>query len=87
MRNFCAALIACSIISTSAFAADADGALSPGRPAGVKQAQMTEHATLWIVGLGLVAAGIAIAASSSGGNHNSGAPGGGTTTTTTTTSP
>jgi hypothetical protein len=86
MRNFCAALIACSILSTSAFA-DTDGALSPGRPAGVKQAQMTEHATLWIVGLGLVAAGIAIAASSSGGNHNSGAPGGGTTTTTTTTSP
>ena len=84
MRNFCAALVACSIMSTAAFAADNDGALSPGRPAGVKQAQMTEHTTLLLIGAGVVVAAIAIAASSGGGNHNNG---GGTTTTTTTTAP
>jgi hypothetical protein len=85
MRNFCATLIACSIISTSAFAADLDGTLSPGKPAGVKQAQMTEHGTLLLIGAGVVAAAVVIAASSGGGNHNNG--GGTTITTTTTTSP
>jgi hypothetical protein len=84
MRNFCVALIACSIISTSAFAADTDGPLSPGHPAGVKQAQMTEHTTLLLIGAGVVVAAIAIAASSGGGNHNSGTS---TTTTTTSTTP
>jgi hypothetical protein len=69
MQNFCAALIACSIISTSALAADTDGALSPGHPAGVKQAQMTEHTTLLLIGAGVVVAAIAIGASSGGGNH------------------
>jgi hypothetical protein len=71
MRNFCATLIACSIISTAAFAADADGALAPGRPAGVKQAQMADHTTLLLIGAGVVAAAVIIAASSGGGNHNS----------------
>lgn len=80
MRNFCAALIACSIMSTTAFAADNDGALSPGRPAGVKQAQMTDRTTLLLIGAGVVVAAIAIAASSGGGNHNS-------STTTTSTTP
>ena len=84
MRTFCAALLACSIMSTAAFA-DLDGALAPGRPAGVKEAQMTEHTTLLIIGVGVVAAAIAIAASSGGGNHNN--SGGGGTTTTTSTSP
>jgi len=83
MRNFCVALIACSIISTTAFAADTDGALSPGRPAGVKQAQMADRTTLLLIGAGVVVAAIAIAASSGGGNHNSGT----STTTTTSTAP
>lgn len=82
MRIVCAALIASSFLATSALAGSAD-LLSPGQPAGVKQAQMTNDTTLYyIAGLGLIGAGIALAAS---GHHHAAAAGGTTTTTTTTT--
>ena len=77
MRTFLSVVLA-TLLTSSALAAD--GALAPGKPAGVKQAQDQDNTLLYVAGLGLVAAGIAIAASS-GNDHNT------TTTTTTTTSP
>ena len=85
MRNFVAAAVAASLIASSALAATDVAPLAPGKPAGVKQAQdFNEGTWIWIVGLGIVAAGIAVVAS---GNSNGTLAAGtvGTTTTTTTT--
>jgi hypothetical protein len=83
MRNFVAATVAATLIASSALAATDSGPLAAGKPTGVKQAQDFNDNTVWyIVGFGVVAAGIAIVAS---GNSN-GALAAGTTTTTTTTS-
>lgn len=62
MRALISAVLATSLIASNALADD--GALAPGKPAGVKQAQMT--GTEWMIALGLaaVAGGIAIAATS-----------------------
>jgi hypothetical protein len=81
MRALISAVLATTLLASAALADD--GALAPGKPAGVKQAQMTQN-EIWIaLGISAVAAGIIIAATSQ--SHNSGA--GTTTTTTTTTSP
>jgi hypothetical protein len=80
MRTIGAAIVASSLIVSSAFAAtDTAGPLAPGKPAGVKQAQDTDNTLLIVLGLGVVAGGIALVASS-GGN-------GSVTTTTTSTNP
>ena len=87
MRVFLSAVLATTLIASSALAED--GALAPGKPAGVKQAQMTGTEIFIALGLAAVAGGIAIAATS----HHSpaAAAASGTsnpiTTTTTTTSP
>jgi hypothetical protein len=76
-------LLVSTVLATALFASSAladDGALAPGKPAGVKDAQMTNHTLVIGLGVALVAAGIAIAASSSNG-HNV------TAVTTTTTAP
>ena len=82
MRTIGAVLLASSLIASSAFAAtDASAPLTPGKPAGVKQAQSWHDNTLLLVlGLGVVAGGIALVASGNG--HNTV-----TTTTTTTAAP
>lgn len=60
--------------------------LTPGKPAGVRQAQMTENEEFALIAVGAAAvAGIAVLASS-GHHHAAAAAGGSTTTTTTTTS-
>lgn len=84
MRALISAILATTLIASSALADD--GALAPGKPAGVKQAQMTGN-ELWIaLGLGVVAGGIAIAATSQ--SHSQAAPAGVTVVnTTTSTSP
>ena len=66
MRTIGSALLAATLIVSSAFAAtDSVGPLAPGKPAGVKKAQDVDTSTLlWIVGGGLVIGGIALAASS-----------------------
>jgi hypothetical protein len=79
MRAFLSAVLVSALFATGALAAD--GALAPGKPAGVKQAQEQDNTLLYVAGIGLVAAGIAIAASSS--NHHNTT----TTTSTSTTSP
>jgi hypothetical protein len=82
MRLFASAVLATALVASNALADSTTAPLSPGKPAGVKAAQMAASSTVLIaVGVGAVAAGIAVAASSS----NSRAPV--TTTATTTTSP
>lgn len=66
-KNVVAAIAAAAMISSSALAAD--GALAPGKPAGVQQAQIGSGTLL----LGLVGAavlvGIAIVVSNQSGNN------------------
>jgi hypothetical protein len=82
MRTIGAVLLASSLIASSAFAAtDASAPLTPGKPAGVKQAQSMDNTLLLVVGLGVVAAGIALVASGNGKSSVS------TTTTSTSTGP
>jgi hypothetical protein len=67
MRTIGAALLATTMIVSSAFAAtDTVGPLTPGKPAGVQKAQMEDSTLLWIVGAGLVIGGIVLVASGSG---------------------
>jgi hypothetical protein len=81
MRTIGAVLLATSLITSTAFAAtDASAPLAPGKPAGVKQAQSMDNTLLLVLGLGVVAGGIALVASGNGHNTT-------TTTTTTTTAP
>jgi hypothetical protein len=86
MRALISAVLATTLLASSALADD--GALAPGKPAGVQQAQMTQN-ELWIaLGVTAIAAGIVIAATSQ--NHVRAAAGGGTSnpiTTSTGTSP
>ena len=80
MRIIGAAILASSLIVSSAFAAtNAAAPLAPGKPAGVKKAQAADNTMLMVLGLGVVAGGIALVAS---GNGN-----GSVTTTTTGTTP
>ena len=60
MRKIGAALLAVSLMSSSvAFAATpTQGALAPGKAAGVKQAQLNSRLWFWVLGLGFVAGGI-----------------------------
>ena len=74
------ALAAALLFSSTAFAAGTNqGALAPGKPATVSQAQhFGSHTLLLLLGVGLVAGGLAAALT--GGGH-------GTTTTSTTGTP
>jgi hypothetical protein len=82
MRVFLSAALATALFASSAFAENTAAPLAPGKPAGVKQAQQQDNTLILLVGLGLIAGGIAIAASSGGDHHQ-----GSVTTTTTSTSP
>ena len=65
MRIFGAAILATSLLVTNAFAAET---LTPGKPAGVKKAQMEGNNALLIIGgIGLAGLGIGLAASQNGG--------------------
>ena len=66
LRKFGAALLLASLVSsTTAFAAGQNHTLASGKPAGVKAAQSGPGLTLTIVGLAVVAGGIALVASGS----------------------
>ena len=69
MRLFVTAVLATTRFASTAFAGDTGAFLAPGKPAGLKNAQMEDNTLVIAVGLGLVAAGIAVAASS-GNSHN-----------------
>ena len=79
MRTLMSTALALALSSAQLSAAEV-GPLTPGKPAGVKDADYEGNTTLLIV-LGVaVIIGIAVAASSGHGNNNNN--GGGTTTTT-----
>ncbi len=59
MRIFGAAILASTLIVSSAFAA---APLAPGKPAGVKQAQAQGNGLLILTGVVIVAAGAALLA-------------------------
>lgn len=66
LRKFGAAVLLASLVSsTTVFAAGQNQALSSGKPAGVKAAQSGPGLTLTIIGLAVVAGGIALVASGS----------------------
>jgi hypothetical protein len=69
MRTFIAIALSTTLLASTAFAADV-GPLAPGKPAGVKQAELTT--TTWVlIGVGVVAAiGIGVASSSNGSPLN-----------------
>ena len=69
MRLFVSTVLATALFASAALAGQADGTLTPGKPAGVKDAQMTSNTLIIGLGVAVVAAGIAIAASS-GNSHN-----------------
>lgn len=76
LRKCGSAVVAVAMLLSSTAAAFAgtegqqkqQGALAPGAAAGVQQAQMFEGPTvwLWLLGVGIVAGGIALAASGNG---------------------
>ena len=69
MRNFCALLAAAALLSGSALAADINTSLAPGKPAGLRTAQDDGDNTIfYIVGVGALAAGIALLASDNSSN-------------------
>ena len=83
MRAFTSCVLALALSASGALAAGSEVTLSPGHPAGLKQAEMSGNTILYVaLGAGAIAA-IAIAASDGGGAAPT--PGPVTTTTTTTT--
>jgi hypothetical protein len=66
MRAIGAALVAMTMMASSAFAAD--GMLTPGKPAGTKEAQIETGGVLLVVGILVVAGAIALVASTTQGN-------------------
>jgi hypothetical protein len=67
MRAIGAALVAMTMTVSSAFAADT-GMLSPGKPAGTKEAQIETGGVLLVVGILVAAGAIALVASTTQGN-------------------
>jgi hypothetical protein len=70
MKSVVGAIAVAAMISTSAFAAATDGALAPGKPAGVQKANIgTGTLLLGLVGVGILAA-VAITVSNQSGNKS-----------------
>jgi hypothetical protein len=76
MRGLEAAFVAMAMTISGAFAADSSGPLAPGKPAGVRQADI-EAGGVWLV-LGIAAAAGVIAAVASTTQGNSATPSTGT---------
>jgi hypothetical protein len=60
MRNLVAVALSLTLIASSALAAGEVGALSPGKPAGVKQAQQDVDTTALLVIGGIIVIGVII---------------------------
>ncbi len=70
MRSTVAGLLALSLMASGACAADfvSKGALTPGKPAGVRQADIEAGGVLLVAGIVAVAAVIAVVASTTQGS-------------------
>lgn len=82
MRSLAAVALASTLLISNAFAANISSPLAAGKPAGVKKAQIENTTLFGVLGVGIFAAGVALAAS---GDSNAITPAVTTTTTTTTT--
>jgi hypothetical protein len=71
MRAPVALVLASSLFVSNAFAATDIGPLSPGKPAGVKQADIEAGGVLLVLGVLGLAAGIALLASTTQGKSTS----------------
>ena len=74
MRSIGAAILATTLFASSAFGAAGTTSnnaapLAPGKPAGVKQAQLTGPALMWAIGFGVIIGGAALVASGAGNGH------------------
>jgi len=79
MRVAISAILAASLSVTSALAEGSGaGPLAPGKPAGVQKAQGGDNTILYIMGAGVVIAGIILVASGSGHDTSSGTTSSGT---------
>lgn len=68
MKSVVGAIAVAAMVSTSAFAAVTDGALAPGKPAGVEKAQVgTGFLFMGLLGAGILAA-VAITVSNQSGD-------------------
>lgn len=65
MQKFTAFVLGTALLASSTLAAGADtvAALAPGKPAGVKQAEMSGNSALLFFGVAIVAGGIALVVS------------------------
>ena len=68
MRGFGAGFVAMAMTVSGAFAADSAGPLRPGKPAGVRQADIESGGVLLVAGIVAVAAVIAVVASTTQGS-------------------
>jgi hypothetical protein len=66
MRSFIAAALSLSLVASSAMAGTNSAPLAPGKPAGVKHAQVDTTALIVIVGIAGAIAAIALGTASSG---------------------
>ncbi len=66
MRNLIAAALSLSLAATSALAGSNSAPLAPGKPAGVKHAQVDTTAIIVIVGIAGTIAAVAFGTASSG---------------------
>jgi hypothetical protein len=70
MKSVVGAIAVAAMVSTSAFAASTDGALAPGKPAGVQKAEIgTGTLLLGLFGVALVTA-VAIVVSNQSGDRS-----------------
>ncbi len=81
MRALTAAVLSIALTTSLAGAAFAQTPLAPGKPAGVRKAQLEAPTLIILAGVAVVGAGVAIAVS---GDNNNATPATATTTTTTT---
>jgi hypothetical protein len=71
MRMIVATALATSLAVSSAFAATDSAPLAPGKPAGVKQADIEAGGVVMWLGIAAVCAGIAVLAAGTQGNSTS----------------
>jgi hypothetical protein len=68
MRNLVTLVLAASLVASTSFAADNGGPLSPGKPAGVHQAQVMGTTAWVLIGVGVLTAVVIAVASKSDGS-------------------
>ena len=72
MRVLISAIVAACLSASSVMADGAVGPLVPGKPAGVVKAQSGDNTILYILGAGVIIAGIVLVASNGGNDHPTG---------------